>query len=104
MRFYKACVWTRIVLPLAQKKAHIDANMFLDVKCRDQRAWRKFYKIASEWGFSIGDFVYACISSYQAVMTQQMICEESIDPEAYWFPENTVQDIVHVPEIEEIRL
>ena len=101
MRIYKASNWFNLLLPLARKIAHIEPHVFMDIRCRDQRAWRKFWKLAAEMGFTIGDFVYACLSTYQGLLGGAMIAEESIDPGAYWFPENTVEI---VPIVNEVRL
>ena len=90
MKFYKLCNWMK-VLQIAQKKCHLRPEHFCDIKCRDARAWRKFWKIAQSFGFGIGDFVYCCIHTHNSVIVGQMIGEMTIDPGCYFFPENTVQ-------------
>jgi len=92
MRMYKTINW-HILLELARKKAHIEPQIFMEHRCRDQRAWRKFFKLAQSFGFSIGDFVYGCLNTYQSVCINMMVAEESMDPDAYWFPVNTVEGL-----------
>lgn len=102
MKMYKSIHW-QLLLREARKKAHIEPSIFFEHKCRDNRAWNKFYKLAQKWGFTIGDFVYGCLNTYQGLCINMMVSEESLDPEGYWFPDDTVKDIVEPAETVDIE-